>query len=153
MNLRQVLGKNRRSSDEEINIVPVMNLFMILIPFLLLTATFVKLAIIDLALPTLDGSEIVSGEPQIEDLTVMVIAIDTKGFTIKTSDKSYPLIPMRTGEYDYQELSRQLTEIKRLFPRLEDVVISPTSEVRYQIIVKVLDYCREIGFPNFSISG
>jgi len=130
-----------------------MNLFMILIPFLLLTATFVKLAIIDLALPTLDGSGVGESTLPIEDLTVMVITIDASGFIIKTSSKDYPQIPLRTNEYDYQELSRQLAEIKKLFPRLTDVVISPTAEVRYQIIVRVLDRCREIGFPNFSISG
>ncbi len=56
MNLKQAIGKSRRSAEAEINITPVMNIFVILIPFLLLTATFVKIAIIDLSLPTLEMS-------------------------------------------------------------------------------------------------
>ena len=53
----------------------------------------------------------------------------------------------------YQELEKKLSEIKTQFPKLEDVIISPSSEILYHVIVKVLDNCREVGFPNYSISG
>jgi biopolymer transport protein ExbD len=152
MNLKQAIGKSRRSEEAEINITPVMNIFVILIPFLLLTATFVKIAIIDLSLPTLEMS---SGqtENEIKDLTVLVISINSEGFEIKTSENNYPVIKKNNGNFDYIELVTKLTEIKTQFPKLEDVIITPTSEVLYQEIVNVLDHCREIGFPNYSISG
>lgn len=152
MNLKQAIGKSRRSAEAEINITPVMNIFVILIPFLLLTATFVKIAIIDLSLPTL---EMTSGQndDEIKDLTVLVISIKTEGFEIKTSEQNYPLIRKTNGNYDYDKLDIKLTEIKNQFPKLEDVIITPSSEVLYQDIVNVLDQCREIGFPNYSISG
>ena len=38
-------------SDTDLNLTPVMNLFMVIIPFLLLTAVFAKMAIIDTYLP------------------------------------------------------------------------------------------------------
>ena len=152
MNLRQAIGKSRRSHDTEINITPVMNIFVILIPFLLLTATFVKIAIIDLALPTLEQKSGVNDE-EIKDLTVLVLAISPEGFQIKTSEKNYPMIKIKDGDYDYLDLGKKLTEIKTQFPKLEDVIISPSSEILYHVIVKVLDNCREVGFPNYSISG
>ena len=36
---------------QEMNILPIMNVFMILVPFLLLTAAFIQLAIVDTSLP------------------------------------------------------------------------------------------------------
>ena len=45
MNLRQTIGKERRTEDSEINITPIMNVFVILIPFLfILPASFVVFA-------------------------------------------------------------------------------------------------------------
>ena len=153
MNLRRALGKSSRYSDAEINITPVMNIFVILIPFLLLTATFVKIAIIEFSLPSLDSKSGVDAQ-QLKDLTVLVVGIKPEGFQIKTSERSYPLIGKRAnGDFDYAALYARLKEIKDRYPQLEDVIISPAPEIRYQIIVKVLDNCREVGFPNFSISG
>lgn len=152
MNLRQTIGKSRRSSDADINITPVMNIFVILIPFLLLTATFVKIAIIDLSLPTLEMNT-GKNQNEIKDLTVLVISIKSEGFEIKTSENNYPSISKSNGHYDYDKLDSKLKEIKELFPKLEDVIITPAAEVLYQDIVNVLDHCREIGFPNYSISG
>jgi len=152
MNLRKAIGKSRRSHDTEINITPVMNIFVILIPFLLLTATFVKIAIIDLALPTLEQK---SGpqKDDVKDLTVLVLSITSEGFQIKTSEKNYPIIKIKDRGYNYLDLVEKLTEVKKNFPKLEDVIISPSSEILYYVIVKVLDNCREVGFPNYSISG
>jgi biopolymer transport protein ExbD len=129
-----------------------MNIFVILIPFLLLTATFVKIAIIDLALPTLEQKSGLD-ENEINDLTVLVLSITPDGFQIKTSEENYPIIEVRNGDYNYQDLEKKLSEIKTQFPKLEDVIISPSSEILYHVIVKVLDNCREVGFPNYSISG
>ena len=36
---------------QEMNILPIMNVFMILVPFLLLSAAFIQLAIVDTSLP------------------------------------------------------------------------------------------------------
>lgn len=152
MNLRQAIGKSRGRVDSELNVTPVMNIFVILIPFLLLTATFVKITIIDLTLPTLEQNTATDDEA-VKDLTVLVVSIFSEGFQIKTSERNFPIIKKKDGEYDLQKLVDNLNEIKRLFPRLEDVVISPSSEVLYQVIVDVLDSCREVGFPNYSISG
>ncbi len=153
MNLRQALGKNRRQSDAEINVTPVMNIFVILIPFLLLTATFVKIAIINLALPSLEQGQQID-EEALKDLTLILISIKPEGFEVKTSEQKFPLIRRKdNGEFDFRSLRKILTELKKKYPQLEDVVISPASEIKYQVIVKVLDNCREVGFPNFSISG
>ena len=112
----------------------------------------VKIAIIDLALPTLEQK---SGPQQeeIKDLTVLVLSINSEGFQIKTSEKEYPIIKIMDGDFNYMALVEELTEVKKKFPKLEDVIISPSSEILYHVIVKVLDNCREIGFPNYSISG
>ena len=152
MNLKQVLGKNKRNLEAELNVTAVMNIFVILIPFLLLTATFVRIAIIELSLPSLEFKESTNLE-ELKDLTLLMVTIKPEGFEIKTSENNFPRIPIKASGFDYEKLSEQLKAIKNQYPKLDDVLISPADNIRYKVIIKVLDYCREVGFPNFSISG
>lgn len=153
MNLKRSLGKNRKGLDSDLNITPIMNIFVILIPFLLLTATFVRIAIIELSLPSAEQEESTNPPEDFGDLTLLVLSISDEGFQIRTSEKDYPRISKKFGEFDYDGLSVRLSDLKKQYPKLRDVVISPDSKIKYQIIVRVLDSCREVGFPNFSISG
>jgi len=154
MNLRQTIGKERWAEDAEINITPVMNVFVILIPFLLLTASFVKIAIIDFSLPSAEqSSPNVLNKNDLKQLTVLVVSIDPKGFQVKTSEKKLPPVKKINAKFDYNALGDRLKSVKKKYPKLEDVIISPDATIKYETIVKVMDKCREVGFPNFSISG
>ena len=112
MNLKQVLGKNKRNLEAELNITAVMNIFVILIPFLLLTATFVRIAIIELSLPSLEVKESTNLE-ELKDLTLLMVTIKPEGFEIKTSENNFPRIPKKASGFDYDKLSEQLKTIKK----------------------------------------
>ncbi len=152
MNLKKQLGKHRKNSDNELNVTPVMNIFVILIPFLLLTATFARIAIIELTLPTLESRED-SNPEDLKDLTLLMVVINSEGFEIKTSENNFPKVLNTSDGFDFEKLSERLNNIKLQYPKLEDVLISPADDIQYQVIIKVLDSCREVGFPNFSITG
>ena len=154
MNLRRTIGKERRIEDFDVNITPVMNVFIILIPFLLLSASFVKIAIIDFSLPSAEqSSSNVVNANDLKELTVLVVSIDTKGFQVKTSEKKLPFVKKISGKFDYKALVDRLKSVKKKYPKLEDVIISPDARIKYDTIIKVMDTCRKVGFPNFSISG
>ncbi len=154
MNLRQTIGKERRIEDSEINITPIMNVFVILIPFLLLSASFVKIAIIDFSLPSAEQAANSAVNPaDLKGLTVLVVTIKDKGFEVKTSQKKLPFVPKVNGKFDFKTLGIRLKAVKKKYPKLEDVIITPGESIRYETIVHVMDTCREAGFPNFSISG
>ena len=52
MAARPSVRRRRNEFNGEVNLIPLMNVFCILIPFLLLTAVFVQLSVIDTQLPT-----------------------------------------------------------------------------------------------------
>ena len=57
MNLKQSMNRRLKGHADqvELNLTAVMNVFLILVPFLLLTAVFVKIAVIEFSLPSLDS--------------------------------------------------------------------------------------------------
>lgn len=104
-------------------------------------------------MPSAAQSEPVEASDDLKELTLLVLSISDEGFQIRTSEQDYPKILKKSGEFDFDGLSVRLSDLKKRYPKLSDVVISPDSKIKYQIIVRVLDSCREVGFPNFSISG
>lgn len=151
MNLKKSLGRDRGYTEDELNITPVMNIFLILIPFLMLTAVFVRIAVLEFSLPSSQSAA--SGEASNENTVVTVIAINENGFDLKTQGMKFSFINKNNDDFDFQTLVNNLQKVKTRHQQSEDVIIAPHASVKYDTIIKVMDRCRESGFPNISISG
>ena len=154
MNLRVIQErKQSQRRDPELNVTPVMNVFLILIPFLLLTAVFVRIAVLELALPSIARKSETQRTQPPEQLVLNMLTIDEGGFQLKSTGMTFARIPVRNGRYDYKALAEQLKKVKQKYAESEDIIIAPASSIKYETIVQVMDTCRESGFPNISISG
>ncbi len=156
MNLKAALGSQRKAAGD-LNIMPVMNLFLILVPFLLVTATFVELAVLDISLPEMQSSSRQAQQQQQAQerkaVVLNLLAIRENGIELKSPTFTFGLIPRQRDGYDYNLLKSCLTQVKQKFPDAVDVVIAPEDNIRYQVVIDIMDRCREAGFPNVSISG
>ncbi|MGQ9853256.1 MAG: ExbD/TolR family protein [Candidatus Oleimicrobiaceae bacterium] len=151
MNLKAALGRGRTRGEADVNIIGVLNLFLILVPFLLLTAVFVKIAVLQLSLPAAGRK---SGVATADKPAILnILAVEEDGFQLNSPYMSHPKLPRVGGSFDYKGLQQQLKAVKAKYPESEDIVISPASSILYEVIVKVMDTCREAGFPNISLAG
>ena len=151
MNLKEVTKRERKREDPDVNITAVLNVFLIMIPFLLLTAVFVRIAVVELSLPSLGhGGE---GIQKPQSVVINILAIKEDHFELKSTGLKFPDINGVNDKSSYEELARRLKEIKQKYTDSQDIVISPVGSIKYDVIVKVMDRCRENGFPNISISG
>ena len=153
MNLKRSLGRERNVKDSDVNIIPVMNIFLLLIPFLLLTAAFVRLAVVELSLPSLSKNR----TRQIQELdrkklVLVILAVKEKGFQLKSPGFKFDPVDKINNQYNYKKIVQQLKQIKQKHPHAEDIIISPEAKVKYDVIIQVMDRCRETGFPNVSLS-
>jgi biopolymer transport protein ExbD len=154
-------GRHYRNDTAELNITAFMNLMVILVPFLLITAVFSRLAILELNLP---GSSTEPVEPQDQTFQLEVIVRQDK---IEIGDRNQGLLGIypnnEEGEYDYDALSGKLSELKDRYPTKTDASILLESDIAYDTLVQVMDRVRiaeEIEdesivridlFPNISI--
>lgn len=150
------MGKKRHGQMEDLDLVPIMNLVTILIPFLLMAASFVTLAAIDSTLPALGEPQPSTEKPDEEPLNLSV-AITDQGFTVMGSDAtlkpegdqkgatlgcSKPDCPT-PDSYDYKELTRLLAQIKDRWEAEENVILVPESQIQYEVLVLTMDATRE----------
>jgi len=138
------------------NLIPFMNLMSALIPFLLATAAFTSIAVIDINLPpsAQPGKKKKEEKPKKkeEDLTLTVLISD-QGFTVGARGGFLPTVKKEGGKYNYEKLAEQLKKVKESFQGREEIIITSEPDIIYEVIIKVMDQCRENGFPNISIGA
>lgn len=158
-------SKRHFEEAQELNLVPIMNLVTILIPFLLMAAEFVSLAVIDSTLPAIGPPQPQEEEPEKPPLNLS-LALTEGGITVLGADailfpdgappvaegeQRPPTVPCTSGsskctgmdDYNWGELTRILGQIKDEYPDDENVILVPDSRVKYEIIVKAMDHSRE----------
>lgn len=137
---RRQAGRRRNIETAELNITAFMNLMVILVPFLLITAVFSRLAILELNLP---GSSTEPADPQDQTFQLEVIVRTDK---IEVGDRNQGLLGVypndADGEYDYTALSSKLKELKNRYPKKTDASILLESDIAYDTLVQVMDRVR-----------
>ncbi len=130
----------RRNVDTaELNITAFMNLMVILVPFLLITAVFSRLAVLELNLP---GSSSEPVDPQEQAFQLEVIIRTDK---IEVGDRNQGLLgvyPNTDDGYDYEALSSKLSELKNRYPKKTDAAILLEQDIEYDTLVQVMDRVR-----------
>jgi len=133
-------GRRRNQETADLNITAFMNLMVILVPFLLITAVFSRLAILELNLP---GSSTEPVEPQEQTFQLEVIIRKDK---IEVGDRNLGLLGVyrndEQGRYDYDALSAKLSELKRRYPKKTDAAILLEADIEYDTLVQVMDRVR-----------
>lgn len=133
------------------DLVPIMNLVTILIPFLLLSVTFVNLAVVDSTLPAI--SPIPSQELDTENLRMMV-AITDEGFFVRGNTAVLEAEPGAEvqgrmlsrgadGAYPFDALTDLMVRVKAAHPGETRVVLIPEDVVDYDTIVGAMDATRD----------
>jgi biopolymer transport protein ExbD len=130
---------HHNTETAELNITAFMNLMVILVPFLLITAVFSRLAILELNLP---GS---STEPAEQKELTFQLEVTVRQGQIEVGDRNIGALgiyPNGIDGYDYEALSKKLSEIKQSYPEKTDAAILLESEIAYDTLVQVMDRVR-----------
>jgi len=138
--------RRSHSGDTELNITAFMNLMVVLVPFLLLTAVFSQVSILQLNLPGGDGVT----EEQKDKLPPMQLEVLLRSDRIVLSDRNTGIIseflgvPDKDGvmKFPYQKLNEKLQLIKEKFPKITAITVLAETDTKYDVIVQTMDAVR-----------
>lgn len=125
------------------DITTFLNLMVVLVPFLLITAVFSRVTILELNLPTAAGSS----APTKIKLSIEVI-VRSKGLEIGNGRKVVARFPKVNDQYDFAALSKHLLEIKRNFPDKTNATVLMEPDIEYELLVHVMDAIRVAEMPG-----
>ncbi len=163
------LRKRRAMSEEDVDIdmVPVMNMFLVLIPFLLMSASFLHLKAINTSVPVQAETTPVVQEKKQDIKVTVVVELQEEGIKISAlADDLEPAELRRLSadikktqeqKYAYDQLVGHLEQIKSRYPASDTILVIPVESVLYDAIIETMDAARfsrnQYLFPNVVLTG
>ena len=134
-------SRARQQQVTELNITAFMNLMVVLVPFLLMTAVFTHMSILELNLPSLgDAKQDKKKKPSFDlHVTIRKDAIllsDSRGGLIKR-------IPKVESGHNYQMLTTTLKRVKSRYPDKTNATILSEQTTKYNDLVATMDAVRQ----------
>jgi biopolymer transport protein ExbD len=145
-----VRNRVRRAHREapELNITAFMNLMVVLVPFLLISAVFSQLSILELNLPPDSSTPQDQQQKKERNFELIVrkdslILTDTLGGVIKK-------IKNTKDGHDFKAMSDLLVQIKTRFPDKKNIIILLEPDTPYELLVTAMDTVREVEVIEFA---
>ena len=121
-----------------LDITAFMNMIVVLVPFLLTTTVFSRLAVLELSLPAQSsGFDKLKGDLQLE--------VVIRGDALEIRDRMGGLIQrvQNTSKgYDFRTLSASMQQLKTRFPDKVEAAILAEPDTSYDILVQTMDAVR-----------
>ena len=144
----------RQTVNSDLELRPLMNVFIVLIPMLLMSAVFMEIRTIEMTLP--QAAEAAENDPaEPFDLAIRitpsVYVIGVNGVAthsiacVRGADAPDPAASA--------QISAALTGIAAAHPKHDEIRIVAESKTRYQEIVAVMDLARASGLPRVALEG
>jgi len=131
--------RKRNIDTAELNITAFMNLMVVLVPFLLITAVFSRMAILELNLPaagkSITSKQKIKFEFQVIVYKKKISVIDNKGGLLRS-------IPLYKGKHNTKALTDLLKQIKSKYPDKTNTTILSSPDTSYETLVRVMDSVR-----------
>ena len=141
------IGKKRIDAAVELNITAFMNLMVILVPFLLVTAVFSRITVLELNLPALNAKE-----NQQEKIKLNLELVLRKGsFDIQDANLGVIKRFERTNEETkWNKFTDVLVEIKSRFPDEKNITLLLEPGINYKTLITVMDHVRTADVVQFT---
>lgn len=129
----------------ELNITAFLNLMVILVPFLLITAVFSRITILELNLPLKDAKVV---QPEKVKLQLELV-IRPGSFEIRDSNLGrIKYLARDQAEPDWKAFTDVLVEIKTRFPDEQRISLLLDKKVTYKTLIQVMDRVRSADIVN-----
>jgi biopolymer transport protein ExbD len=126
----------------ELDMTTFLNLMVVLVPFLLITAVFSRITIVELSLPSSN-----SGGAQQEPSFRLEVMVRQEGLELTNGTAVIATIPKVEDEYDLATLSDYLVSLKRDYPDEDNASVLLEPDIPYDYLIQVMDVVRSVELP------
>ena len=133
----------KTSEQAELDVTTFLNLMVVLIPFLLITAVFSRITIQELNVPEASAG----GADQDKPLVTIEVIVRQDKLQISNGKAIVTTIPQVDGEHDIPTLSGHLMGLKERYPDKEDAILLVEPDIEYETIIQIMDAVKVAEIP------
>jgi len=134
--------KRRGKETYEIDVTTFLNLMVVLVPFLLITAVFSRLTIVELNLPSTAG-----GPTDNQEGFNLEVIVREAGIELTNGKVVIASIPNKEEEFDFETLSDYIVDLKSQYPDQEAASVLMEAQIPYDYLIQVMDIVRSVEVP------
>jgi len=129
--------RGRTKEDPEINLIPLIDVLLVIIIFLMLTTTYSKFAELQISLPTAEA------ERQLERSNEINVVVSASGQYL-----------IQRNPYAFRGVAGLADELRRAGTGLKDpiVVINADNNATHQSVIRVMDAARQAGYGQVAFA-
>ena len=131
----------RHRKPSELLLVPMIDIFTVLVTFLLMTAVFSRISIVELDLPSSRGETVTEPAFRLE------VILRKEGFEVTNGKDRIAAVPKVNGAYDFETLSQLAVSLKRDHPDVDTASVLLEPEIDYDSLIQVMDAVRSAEIP------
>jgi biopolymer transport protein TolR len=145
-------GGDERSSTVDLNLVPVIDLMSVCIIFLLITAVWTQVSMIQIG-SSIYGKKNTDEKFEPPPKTEIPFRLDVRndGYRVIIGRQELRF-PKVNGAYDQTKLIAEVKKIKELYPEKSDAIITVQDELPYDSLIGGMDALLSSGFPEISVA-
>jgi biopolymer transport protein ExbD len=130
-----------RKEVAHLEITAFINLIVVLVPFLLSTAVFTRLAVLDMKLPAQSSGAVqqIDGKLKLE----VIIRPDAIEVNDRIGGRLFERIPKGANGHDLKLLSERMAQLKTQFPDVMNATVLAEQDTPYDTLIQVMDAVRE----------
>jgi biopolymer transport protein ExbD len=132
---------HRMRKPAELLLVPMIDIFTVLVTFLLMTAVFSRITIVQLDLPSAADGKVTEPTFRLE------VIVRKEGFELTNGSASIAAIPTVNGAYDLKALSELALSLKREHPQTDSASVLMERDVKYDHLIQAMDAIRSTEVP------
>ena len=141
MKRRRTIRQRVEDSSYELNLAPMLDMMVALVPFLLLSIAFVRLVVVDAKIPQPVAKAIKEDRDKKKRTVNVSMEISGKnGVKGKKTVKTH--VPLLEGKFDVDTVHQKLIQVKQKHPKVFRLEIMPKENVVYKDIVSLMDTAR-----------
>jgi biopolymer transport protein ExbD len=133
---------SRMRKPGELLLVPMIDIFMVMVTFLLMTAVFSRISIVQLDLPSAASAAVTKPEFRLE------VIVLPEGFELTDGSQQIAAIPLINGDHDLRALSDVALAVKREHPQAQNASVLMHTAVRYERLIQAMDAIRSTEVPS-----
>jgi len=141
---RQHHYRRRTKEPADLDMTTFLNLMVVLVPFLLITAVFSRITIVELSLPSSSNGAAAPSEPSFR----VEVIVREQGLEVSNGSLVIATIPKVDDEYDLERLSEYVMSLKRSHPDEDDASVLLEPDIEYDHLIQVMDVVRSAERPG-----
>jgi len=135
--------RRRTKEAPELDVTTFLNLMVVLVPFLLITAVFSRLTIVELNLPSSSGG-VTTQQPNFR----LEVIVRQEGLEVTNGNDVIASIPKVDEEYDLQTLSEYMVSLKRSYRSEDSASVLMEPLIPYDYLIQVMDVVSSVELPT-----